>query len=199
MSRSPRRLRLGPQARISSERVPDWEGLRALARQRIRARLRSAPAQTVADLAQEVLVTLFRLSRRERLLDPQSLVLSLVHRVCVDHVRRQKGPSGRLDAVAEHDPPVEPARVEAPSDMPTDLLELFRFLVLERFREMDAPCRELAERFYAEQSWSTVGEQLGLRHATVIKRWSRCMHQVRGLVRRQSGRLGDWVRSVDRG
>lgn len=164
----------------------------------MRARLRSAPAETVEDLSQEVLVTLFRLSRRERLLEPQSLVHTLAHRVCVDHIRRQRGAAGRLDPVPDADSPGEWVRGDPSADMPTDLLELFRFLVLERFHELDAPCQDLATRFYTEQSWSTVAEQLGVRPATVIKRWARCMQQVRRLVRAQRGRLGDWARSVDR-
>ena len=82
--------------------------------------------------------------------------------------------------------------------MPADLLELFRFFVVERFRELDFPCQELATRFYVEQSWSAVAEQMRLKHPTVIKRWARCMQQVRRLMSTQQGRLWEWARSVDR-
>ena len=188
---------MSPQAQNPSSSAPEWEALHQVARHSIRARLRSIPADTVEDLSREVLVTLFRLSRRERLVDPAALLHTLTHRVCVDHVRRQRGPSGRLDPVPDAETPLEPAGAEASSDMPADLLELFRFLVLERFRDLDFPCQELAKRFYVEQSWSAVAEQMGLRHPTVIKRWARCIQHVRRLVRTQQGRLWEWARSVD--
>ena len=54
-----------------------------------------------------------------------------------------------------------------------------------------------AALFFAEQSWSTVAERVGLRHNTVIKRWSRCMEQVRKLVRTQQGPVWEWARSVE--
>ena len=187
---------MGPQAQNPSSSAPEWEALHQVARQEIRARLRTLSAGTVEDLSREVLVTLFRLSRRERLVDPEALIHTLAHRVCVDHVRRQRGPAGRLDPVADAEAPPQPAGSGAATDMPVDLLELFRFFVVERFRELDFPCQELAKRFYVEQSWSTVAEQMGLRHPTVIKRWARCMLQVRRLVRSQQGRLWEWARSV---
>ena len=187
---------MSPKAPNSSSSAPEWEALHQVARQNIRARLRSISAGTVEDLSREVLVTLFRLSRRERLVDPEALVHTLAHRVCVDHVRRQRGPSGRLDPVPDAESPLEHGGADSPSDMPADLLELFRFLVLERFRDLDFPCQELAKRFYVEQSWSAVAEQMGLRHPTVIKRWARCIQQVRRLVRSQRGLLWEWARSV---
>ena len=189
---------MSPLAQTPSSSAPEWEALHQIARQRIRARLRSIPAGAVEDLSREVLVTLFRLSRRERLVEPEALVDTLAHRVCVDHVRRQRGPAGRLDPVEETETPLEPTGAGPAGDMPADPLELFRFCVLERFRELDFPCQELAMRFYVEQSWSAVAEQMHLKHPTVIKRWARCMLQVRRLVSTQQGRLWDWARSVDR-
>jgi DNA-directed RNA polymerase specialized sigma24 family protein len=189
---------VGPQAQNPSASAPEWEALHQVARQSIHSRLRTLSAGTVEDLSREVLVTLFRLSRHARLVDPEALIHTLAHRVCVDHVRRQRGPSGRLDPVPDAGTPLEPASADAASGMPADMLELFRFLVLERFRDLDFPCQELAKRFYVEQSWSAVAEQMGLRHPTVIKRWARCIQQIRRLVRTQKGRLWEWARSVDR-
>jgi DNA-directed RNA polymerase specialized sigma24 family protein len=189
---------VSPLAQIPSSSAPEWDALHQIARQRIRARLKSITAGTAEDLSREVLVTLFRLSRRERLVDPEALVDTLAHRVCVDHVRRQRGPAGRLDPVTDADTAFEPTGAGAASEMPADLLELFRFFVVERFRELDFPCQELATRFYVEQSWSAVAEQMKLKHPTVIKRWARCMQQVRRLMSTQQGRLWEWARSVDR-
>ena len=176
--------------------APDWEALRLLAMQRIRAQVRSVSAAVLEDLTQELLVTLFRLSRRERLVHPEALVGTLAHRVCVDHVRRGRGPAGRLDPVPDSGSALGPLASGPLRAAPVDLLELLRFLVLEHLREQDASCQELASMFYAEQSWSSVAEQLGIRHHTVIKRWSRCTVRVRKLVSTQQGPVWEWARSA---
>ena len=187
-----------PQELRPKPRDADWEPLRQIALRRIRTRLPRAGEETLEDLSQEVLVTLFRLSRREPLADAPMLADSLAQRVCVDHIRRTRGPSGRLDPVTEGDSPLGPSAADAARATPVDMMDLFRFLVLEQFRELDAPCEELASMFYAEQSWSVVAERLGLRHQTVIKRWSRCMEKVQKRLRTQRGPVWEWARSVDR-
>lgn len=175
---------------------PDWHALRAFTLQRIRGRLRFTPAETLEDLAQEVMVTLFRLSQREPLLNPEALATTLVHRVCVDHVRRMRGPSGRLDPLPDSDTPLELPAADPSQEVTADMLELFRFVVLEHFRTSDVPCRELAVDFFAEQNWSAVASRLGLKHNTVIKRWSRCMEQVRQLALSQHGPVWEWARAA---
>ena len=175
---------------------PDWDTLRAYTLHRIRGRLRFTPAETLEDLAQEVMVTMFRLSRREPLLNPEALATTLAHRVCVDHVRRMRGPSGRLDPLPESDTPLELPAPDPLQDVPADMLELFRFVVLEHFRVHDVLCHELAAEFFAEQSWSVVAARHGLKHNTVIKRWSRCMEQVRELARSQRGPVWEWARDA---
>jgi DNA-directed RNA polymerase specialized sigma24 family protein len=174
----------------------DWQALRAYALQRIRGRLRFAPAETLEDLAQEVMVVIFRLSQREPLLNPEAMATTLVHRVCVDHVRRMRGPSGRLDPLPDSDAPLELPAPDPSQDVPADMLELFRFVVLEYFRAHDVPCHTLAADFFAEQSWSTVAQRIGLKHNTVIKRWSRCMEQVRELAQSQRGPVWEWARAA---
>jgi hypothetical protein len=176
--------------------VIDWKALRAFALQRVRRKLRFAPAPTIEDLAQEVMVTLFRLSQRERLVNPEALTTTLVHRVCVDHVRRMRGPSGRLDPLPETDAPLELPAPDPAHEVGADMLELFRFVVIEHFKQHDAPCHELATDFFAEQSWSMVARRLQVRHNTVIKRWSRCMEQVRELAYSQRGPVWEWARDA---
>ncbi len=176
--------------------APDWKALRTYALQRIRGRLRFAPAETLEDLAQEVMVTLFRLSQRETLLNPEAMATTLVHRVCVDHVRRMKGPTGRIEALPEGDGALELPAPDPSEEVPADMLELFRFVVLEHFQTNDVPCHELAADFFAEQSWSAVAERLQLKHNTVIKRWSRCMEQVRTLAQSQTGPVWEWARAA---
>lgn len=185
-----------PNATRTPAPAPNWDGLRTYALQRIRGRLRFAPAETLEDLAQEVMITLFRLSQRETLLNPEAMATTLVHRVCVDHVRRMRGPSGRLDPLPDADGPLELPAPDPSQDVPADMLELFRFVVLEHFRTNDVPCHELAADFFAEQNWSVVSERLGLKHNTVIKRWSRCMEQVRSLAQSQHGPVWEWARAA---
>ena len=162
----------------------------------MRRKLKSLPEDTVEDLAREAMVTLYRLSRREALVNPEPLAATLVDRVCVDHVRRLRGPAGRLDALSEKDAALElPAR-SAGSEASVDMLELFRFVVLEHFKQHDAPCHELAIEFFTELSWSALARQRQLRHSTVIKRWSACMEQIRELAYAQRGPVWEWARQA---
>lgn len=162
----------------------------------MRRKLKAVPADTIEDLAREAMVTLFRLSRREALADPDALVTTLVDRVCVDHLRRRRGPSGRLDPIDEANAPPEPPAREAAYAVGVDMLELFRFVVLEHFKQHDAPCHELAEEFFAEQSWTAVARRAQLRHGTVIRRWSLCTEQIRELAYAQRGPLWEWARAA---
>ena len=141
-------------------------------------------------------MTLFRLSQRETLVNPEALATTLVHRVCVDHVRRMRGPSGRLDPIPDSGSPLEWPASDPEDDVPADMLELFRFVVLEHFQARDVACHDLAREFFAEHSWSAVAERAGLRHNTVIKRWSRCMEQVRELARSERGPVWEWARAA---
>jgi len=138
-------------------------------------------------------VTLFRLARREALANPDTLAATLVDRVCADHVRRLRGPAGRLDA--DKDAPLAPPPGAA-TEPGVDMLELFRFVVLEHFKQHDAPCLELAAEFYAEQSWAAVARRLQVRHTTVIRRWAKCMEQVRELAYAQRGPVWEWARAA---
>lgn len=199
MSRRRRALRrsaLVPPDAASTPSTPDWQALRAYALRRIRGRLRFAPAETVEDLTQEVLVTIFRLSQRETIENPEAFATTLVHRVCVDHVRRMHGPAGRLEPLPEPGAPLDLPAPDPSHEVSADMMELFRFVVIESFERQDAPCAELAREFFAEHSWSTVAEHLGIRHNTAIKRWSRCMERVRGWARSEQGPLWEWARSA---
>ena len=179
-----------------SARTVDWKHVRQLVLQRIRGRLRFSSAESIEDLAQEVLVRMFRLSQREPLENPEALATTMVHRICVDHVRRMRGPTGRLDPLPEADGPLELPAPDPEHEVSVDMLEMFRFVVIEHFRANDVPCHALAVDFFAELNWSAVSERLGLKHNTVIKRWSRCMEQMRQLASSQSGPLWDWARTA---
>ena len=162
----------------------------------MRRKLKSLPEDTVEDLAREAMVSLYRLSRREALVNPDPLAATLVDRVCVDHVRRLRGPAGRLDPLSQKDAPLELPAPSPGSEAGVDMLELFRFVVLEHFKQHDAPCHELATEFFTELSWSAIARQRQLRHSTVIKRWSACMEQIRELAYAQRGPVWEWARQA---
>ena len=162
----------------------------------MRRKLGSAPPDTLEDLAREAMVTLFRLSRREALANPDTLAATLVDRVCMDHVRRLRGPNVRLDALPDAGAQLRTDANAAAARASIDMLELFRFVVLEHFKQHDAPCHELAAEFYAAQSWAAVAQRLQVRHTTVIRRWSRCMEQVRELAYAQRGPVWEWAREA---
>jgi len=161
----------------------------------VRKKLRYVPPDTLEDLAREAMVTLFRLSRRESLANAETLAATLVDRVCVDHVRRLRGPAGRLDTLLDADAPLKPPDGAA-ATTGVDMLELFRFIVLEHFKQHDAPCQELAAEFFAEQSWTAVAKRLQIRHVTVIRRWAHCMKQIRELAYAQRGPVWEWARQA---
>jgi DNA-directed RNA polymerase specialized sigma24 family protein len=161
----------------------------------VRRKLRTAPPDTLEDLAREAMVTLFRLSRRDALANPDALAATLVDRVCADHVRRLRGPGGRLDAL-DADVTLAPPSGAAATEAGVDMLELFRFVVLEHFKQHDTPCLELAAEFFAEQSWTAVAKRLQVRHVTVIRRWTTCMKQVRELAYAQRGPVWEWAREA---
>lgn len=175
----------------------DWDRLRATALQRLRSRLRFTPSDKLEDLAQEVVIALFQVSQRETLLNPEALLTTICHRVIVSHVRRMHGPQGRLDALPDTDSPFELPAPDPQQEVGADMLEMFRFAVCEHFRVNDAPCLQLAHAFFAEQNWAVVSEQLGLKHNTVIKRWSRCMESVRAVAKHGTGPVWEWARSAE--
>jgi len=185
------RDRSNPQAA-----TPDWDELRLRTMQRIRTRLRNLPPTTLEDLAQEVLVTLFRLSRREPLVNPGVLAATLADRVCVDHVRRLRGPVAAVEPLPDPGAPLELPLADGSRGLPLDVPELLRFLIHEHLRVHDAACQGLAADFFVEQSWSAVASRLETRHPTVIKRWARCMQRVRPLVRRGAGAVWEWARAA---
>jgi DNA-directed RNA polymerase specialized sigma24 family protein len=117
----------------------------------VRRKLRFAPATVTEDLAQEVMVTLFRLSQRETLINPDALITTLTHRICVDHVRRMRGPTGRLDPLPESD-----HRWTRPESAPGGAAWLRRNHSAARRSRHD-----MAAQFFAEQSSSNVARQRG--------------------------------------
>ena len=98
----------------------------------------------------------------------------LTRRTCLDHLRS----SSRVDVTDE-----------VPEEMVDDVLERLEeaWAVRELLETLSDTCREILDRFFArDQSYSTIGEELGLPPGTVASRISRCLTTLR---ERAEGRI----------
>ncbi len=94
----------------------------------------------------------------------------LTRRMCIDRLRG----SGR-ELPAEE---VEPDDVD-------DVLELLdeAMAVRQALAQVGEPCAEMLDRFFArDQSYRTIGEELGLPAGTIASRISRCLEKMRGVM-----------------
>jgi len=91
----------------------------------------------------------------------------LTRRVCIDRIRS----SARETPIEE----LEPDGVD-------DTLEILdeALAVREALARVGEPCGELLDRFFArDESYRTIGEQLGLPAGTIASRLSRCLEKLR--------------------
>ena len=91
----------------------------------------------------------------------------LTRRTCIDHLR-----SSARESVVED---VEPGGVD-------DLLETLddAMTVRQALAQIGEPCGEMLDRFFAQdQSYRTIGEELGLPAGTIASRISRCLDKLR--------------------
>ena len=125
---------------------------------------------------------------------PEELVAALARLVCRDHVRRRLGTRAALALSTDADAPLELPPPDPEHDAAVDMLELFRFVVLEHFRQHDPARHELAEAFLEEQSWLNVARRLQLPAHKVIRAWSDCAAEIRELAYTQRGPVWEWAR-----
>lgn len=167
------------QTKASSSSI-DWNGVRASLRRRLAGRLDPAEAHELDDLIQEGCVRLLRASRREAIGDVEAMTSVIANRTFRDWLRRRTRHE-RLWQPLEGAPDLA---MDPPSDARYgDLLERIEFMVLETFhREERQDCAELARGWFAERNWKELADRLGLTHAAVRKRWSRCLELPRRLL-----------------
>ena len=127
-------------------------------------RLRGPDAE---DVFQEVFLRVY--DRLGSLRNPEALrpwIAQLTRRVCVD----------RLAALGREEPAeVEPAVVERTLE---ELDEAFA--VREALAELSEDCREVLDRFFCrDESYRTIGEELGIPSGTIASRISRCLGKLR--------------------
>jgi RNA polymerase sigma factor (sigma-70 family) len=143
-------------------------------------RLRGPDAE---DAFQDVFLRIY--DRLGSLRNPEALrpwIAQLTRRVCLD----------RLSAAGRE----EPAEV-APEDVERTLEELDEaFAVREALGELSQECQEVLDRFFCrDESYRTIGEELGIPSGTIASRISRCLGKLRSRFEgrnegsRQSGRV----------
>jgi RNA polymerase sigma factor (sigma-70 family) len=127
-------------------------------------RLRGHDAE---DAFQEVFLRVY--DRLGSLRNPDALrpwIAQLTRRVCLD----------RLAAAGRE----EPAELEA-AEVARTLDELDEaFAVREALDELSDECREVLDRFFCrDESYRTIGEELGIPSGTIASRISRCLGKLR--------------------
>jgi RNA polymerase sigma factor (sigma-70 family) len=127
-------------------------------------RLRGPDAE---DAFQEVFLRIY--DRLGSLRDPEALrpwIAQLTRRVCLD----------RLAAAGRDEPAeVEPTGIEQTID---ELDEAFA--VREALGGLSEECREVLDRFFCrDESYRTIGEDLGIPSGTIASRISRCLGKLR--------------------
>ena len=120
------------------------------------------------DVFQDVFTRIY--TRLDTLRDPASVrpwVAQLTRRVCLDRV-----------AAAAREQPTEDA-LEHELELTVDELD-DAFTVREALAELGEPCQEMLDRFFArDESYRTIGEELGLPAGTIASRISRCLGKLR--------------------
>ena len=161
----------------------DWELVRESLRRRFAGRLDRAELTEMDDLVQEGCVRMLRVSRREPIENLEALVSVVARRTFRDFLRRRY----RHERLWN---PLDDSHVELPDSGAAadpgfgDLVDRIEFMVLELFvREERPECEQLARAWFARKNWSKLAKELGMSHASVRKRWSRCLDLPRKVLR----------------
>jgi RNA polymerase sigma-70 factor (ECF subfamily) len=117
------------------------------------------------DAFQDVFLRVY--DRLGTLRDPDSIrpwIAQLTRRVCLDRVGRKEDPH-----------PAEPESLEATID---ELDEAFA--VREALGRLSGECQEVLDRFFCrDESYRTIGQELGIPPGTIASRISRCLAKLK--------------------
>jgi RNA polymerase sigma-70 factor (ECF subfamily) len=128
------------------------------------------PQQDAEDIFQEVFARVYE--RLGSLRDDEAVrpwIAQLTRRLCIDRLR-----AGARESDANLD-----ELPEVPAD---DVLESLEqaFDVHEALAELPENCRQILDRFFArDESYRTIGDDLGLPAGTIASRISRCLDKLR--------------------
>ena len=127
-------------------------------------RLQSADAE---DAFQDVFVRVY--GRLGSLRNPEALrpwIAQLTRRVCLDRIAR-----GKREEPSDLDPAGIDGTIEELDDA---------FAVREALEELPEECQEVLDRFFCrDESYRTIGEELGIPSGTIASRISRCLGRLR--------------------
>ncbi|HET7759270.1 MAG TPA: sigma-70 family RNA polymerase sigma factor [Gaiellaceae bacterium] len=128
------------------------------------------PQQDAEDVFQEVFARVYE--RLGSLRDDEAVrpwIAQLTRRLCIDRLRAG---SHESDADLDELP-------EVPAEDELEALEQ-AFDVHEAMTELPETCRQILDRFFArDESYRTIGDQLGLPAGTIASRISRCLDKLR--------------------
>ena len=128
------------------------------------------PQQDAEDVFQEVFARVYE--RLGSLRDDEAVrpwIAQLTRRLCIDRLRAG---SHEADADLEELP-------EVPAEDELESIEQ-AFDVHEAMTELPENCRQILDRFFArDESYRTIGDQLGLPAGTIASRISRCLDKLR--------------------
>ena len=127
-------------------------------------RLQGADAE---DAFQDVFVRIY--DRLGSLRNPEALrpwIAQMTRRVCLDRIAKGK---------REEPSDLDPASIEGTIE---ELDEAFA--VREALEELSEECQEVLDRFFCrDESYRTIGEELGIPAGTIASRISRCLGKLR--------------------
>jgi RNA polymerase sigma-70 factor (ECF subfamily) len=128
--------------------------------------------QDAEDVFQETFARAYE--RLDQLRDDSAVrpwLAQLTRRLCLDRVQRVSRTELQGDA--------------EPADLDDDTLERLdeAFAVRQCLETLSEPCREILDRFFArDESYRTIGEELGLPPGTIASRISRCLAKLRAAL-----------------
>jgi len=166
----------------------DWGDVRRLLRKRLLALSRSEDRDDLEDLVQESCVRVFRALGAGEARNLDGLASVVARRTWVDYLRRKT--RARRHLVVTDSAVLDASSSAAHADTGDDghlggLRHRIELIVQEVFDEHGAgACLELARAYFDERDWSVVARQLELSHASIRKRWSRCLRTLREAMAR---------------
>ena len=127
--------------------------------------------QDAEDVFQETFARAYE--RLDQLRDDTAVrpwLAQLTRRLCLD--RLQRADRGEVQADVE------------PRDLDNTLERLDEaFAVRQSLETLPQPCREILDRFFArDESYRTIGDELGLPAGTIASRISRCLAKLRAVL-----------------
>lgn len=167
--------------RPKSDGAIDWDEARPFLKSTLARMIGPREEADLDDLVQEASVRLLRATYDTLVQDSEGLMRTVARRTWIDYLR------GRIRNRSYVEWFGLELRVSTPSPLHRDefgdLRERIEFVVQDVFEGQGAmECSQLAGAYFTSTDWGSVASDLGVSHATVRKRWSRCLALVREVL-----------------